>query len=429
MSLIFAMVFATRRNKSHVQVCAFWVMFIMVILCYADAIYTLPDVECWNEKVWALVLVQIAVPMLPLVIIKMLSYMLNYDYDRYHFDALYTIPLMAGVTLFSLVMIMGTDIAANLEYAIDRQGYIPPHDRPIEAAFYYLTVHLYFTLIFIEGVAVFIFAIYQRIKMGNKIGQVRRFFRGEAVRPAYLIIAAIINFCIVFAIRVVLQLCHLYVGTAFNILYSLYVAWIIYWVGFTCFISEMPTLTFRAVFGPFSLTMEGIEQMLHDKTSDLPDQHQRWLPAVRNLVEEKRLYLDPDISVDRVAKMLGTNQAYVSRAVNRELGITFRDYINDLRIEYAKQYMLANPQLKQTEISEACGFTDAVTFNKRFKQHENIPPRDWMERALQRLAAGLPAETQDYDAEPHKSRLAEVRYKSRIEARETIIRQFQQDNK
>ncbi len=94
-------------------------------------------------------------------------------------------------------------------------------------------------------------------------------------------------------------------------------------------------------------------------------------------MEGEKAYLQADISIEKVAAHLGTNRFYISRLVNVEKSMSFRDYVNSLRIEYAKNYMKAHPDVNQEHIAEACGFSSASYFNRKFKLITGISPLDW----------------------------------------------------
>ncbi len=61
------------------------------------------------------------------------------------------------------------------------------------------------------------------------------------------------------------------------------------------------------------------------------------LYRVEKIVSEKRLYLNPSISLEMVAKEAYSNRTYLSNALSRKKGIKFKEYINGYRLRYAEQ--------------------------------------------------------------------------------------------
>ncbi|MGN0201791.1 MAG: helix-turn-helix domain-containing protein [Candidatus Cryptobacteroides sp.] len=88
-------------------------------------------------------------------------------------------------------------------------------------------------------------------------------------------------------------------------------------------------------------------------------------------------YLTPGITLNELSQQIGTNRTYLSEYVNNVCGKTFRDWISDLRIEYAKRLLVQNPQMKIQEISEKSGFLSLSHFTRIFKETEGCTPAQW----------------------------------------------------
>ena len=93
---------------------------------------------------------------------------------------------------------------------------------------------------------------------------------------------------------------------------------------------------------------------------------------------DKKVFLQPKLSLDDVAEELHSNKTYVSKMVNNTYNMSFSDYINTLRIDYAEQYLLHNRNAKQSDIAAACGFPDASAFNNVFKKITGVTPKIWL---------------------------------------------------
>ncbi|MEO6075674.1 MAG: AraC family transcriptional regulator, partial [Dokdonella sp.] len=63
-------------------------------------------------------------------------------------------------------------------------------------------------------------------------------------------------------------------------------------------------------------------------TRDWHAQGQLWLDRTA----AELWWRDPDLGLDRLARLLGTNTAYLSRALNEGLGLSFNDAINRMRV-------------------------------------------------------------------------------------------------
>ena len=87
-------------------------------------------------------------------------------------------------------------------------------------------------------------------------------------------------------------------------------------------------------------------------------------------------FADPAMSLDVLAEHFNLSSYYVSRFFSQYAGVTFREYVSNLRIEYAKQ-LLRETDLPVKEIVMEIGYQDASTFSKRFKYVVGVPPGEF----------------------------------------------------
>ena len=67
------------------------------------------------------------------------------------------------------------------------------------------------------------------------------------------------------------------------------------------------------------------------------------------------------------------SKSYLCRILKEELGCTFTEYTNRLRIERSKMY-LHRSDMSLSEIACAVGFDDQSYFTRIFKRQVGIPP-------------------------------------------------------
>ena len=80
-----------------------------------------------------------------------------------------------------------------------------------------------------------------------------------------------------------------------------------------------------------------------------------------------------------------TNKSYLSKAINLMTGQNFRQFINTYRVNYSKELMRGNRDLKVLEVAVMSGFHSSVTFGMAFKLNCGETPGEY----LQKLRAGL----------------------------------------
>lgn len=88
-----------------------------------------------------------------------------------------------------------------------------------------------------------------------------------------------------------------------------------------------------------------------------------------------------DISLQSLADALHVSHFYISHIFNERLHISFRDYINSLRIEKACELLKASEQ-NITEIAYEAGFNSTRTFDRCFLKFKEISPKKYREQLL-----------------------------------------------
>lgn len=123
--------------------------------------------------------------------------------------------------------------------------------------------------------------------------------------------------------------------------------------------------------------------------SEKPRQKNQQIPAsqtsillhqLESLMLTDRLYLDPEISISKLAKHLSTNEKYLSQLFNQQLKSTFYDYINSLRIIEACRMMTTTgkPTKSVDQIAEDAGFRSRSVFYNAFKKYTGVTPAFFM---------------------------------------------------
>lgn len=83
------------------------------------------------------------------------------------------------------------------------------------------------------------------------------------------------------------------------------------------------------------------------------------------------------ITIADVARETGTNRTYISSFINTHYNMSFREWVNELRLEYAKELMRNSPELAMREVARLAGYLSLSYFTKTFKETEGITPGKW----------------------------------------------------
>lgn len=112
------------------------------------------------------------------------------------------------------------------------------------------------------------------------------------------------------------------------------------------------------------------EQVSNDDSAALKDAVNRSMTErIIALVENDKIYLQPDLKLDDVAQMMHTNRTYIYQAVNQQMGISFNEFINRYRIAHAKRLMASDPTLSMNDVALLSGFASLSSFYRNMKKY------------------------------------------------------------
>ena len=120
-------------------------------------------------------------------------------------------------------------------------------------------------------------------------------------------------------------------------------------------------------------------ELHHDVYAEIYDRLTRWF-------DEKKPYLQDDLSLLDAAREIYTNKVYISRAVSKFSGKNFCQFVNYYRVRYAKQTFLDDPTLRVSDLSVMSGFHNPVSFNMAFQMFEHMTPGEWCNDQRSRLS-------------------------------------------
>lgn len=130
-----------------------------------------------------------------------------------------------------------------------------------------------------------------------------------------------------------------------------------------------------------------IEQPMKDVLREEPVQPKNHIKTGKEAFAllEKRIelwiankgFIEQGITIDVLSAKLITNQKYLSTYINTYKKQTFREWINELRIEEAKILLLQYPEMTLKDISSRVGFSDKSHFLHQFKKLTDESPTNW----------------------------------------------------
>ena len=98
-------------------------------------------------------------------------------------------------------------------------------------------------------------------------------------------------------------------------------------------------------------------------------------------INTNKYYLDATLTLQKLATHLGTNRQYLSNYINRVKGKTFYEYINDFRLEEAKNILdnwdNEHPR-SMDDIAALSGFNSYSTFLRSFVKKYDVSPSKYL---------------------------------------------------
>ena len=101
------------------------------------------------------------------------------------------------------------------------------------------------------------------------------------------------------------------------------------------------------------------------------------MQRIITLMEEEKPYLNSDLKVSDLADRLSINSRNLSDCIRKTTNNSFANFINAYRIEYAKQLMREQPDIKISEVFLSSGFANETTFFRIFKAVTGMTPNEW----------------------------------------------------
>jgi AraC-like DNA-binding protein len=105
-----------------------------------------------------------------------------------------------------------------------------------------------------------------------------------------------------------------------------------------------------------------------------------YLVKLNRLMATERLYLEGDLSLKSLADRVNISPHHLSQVLNEKLRKTFYDYVNEQRVEYAKQALLNEPERSIAHIAFESGYNSKNSFYNSFKRHTGTIPSEYRRR-------------------------------------------------
>lgn len=133
------------------------------------------------------------------------------------------------------------------------------------------------------------------------------------------------------------------------------------------FLARSPGYVMRARARLMLILQRFMEMLVYEV-----DTH-RFDPRVKQAIRFVTEHYAENLKISEVAAAVSLNPVYFGTLFKRETRLTFRDYLNTIRINQAED-MLRAGKWNVTEVAAHCGFADVFYFSRLFKKYKGVPP-------------------------------------------------------
>jgi len=120
-------------------------------------------------------------------------------------------------------------------------------------------------------------------------------------------------------------------------------------------------------FKRFDDIVKKLEERKSLKSDELADK-------ITNIINE--MYMDQNLSITKIAELSNMSTTHLGRMFKKLTSKSIVDYINEIRIEKAKELLISS-QSSVNEISEQTGFTTSSYFYTVFKKYTSMTPNEF----------------------------------------------------
>ena len=99
---------------------------------------------------------------------------------------------------------------------------------------------------------------------------------------------------------------------------------------------------------------------------------------LHRIMETEKPYLDPDIRLDTIAKLMDVSRHHASQVINEHFSTHFFDFINQYRIREAERLLTVEKSKESIKnIAYSSGFNNRISFYKAFKKMVGTTPTEY----------------------------------------------------
>ena len=158
---------------------------------------------------------------------------------------------------------------------------------------------------------------------------------------------------------------------------------LIYWIGYQA-ILQLRLLKERKDLRKQLNFQHVIKETISKKEEEKDADKKILFDKIHSLIEEKKLFIEPKLNADYLANELDISSSKLSSIIKLFSDKNFNDYINEFRIELAKELLIHKDYINYTitSIGLESGFNSKSSFYATFKKHTGLTPTEYQKSLI-----------------------------------------------
>lgn len=380
-----------KRHKTTSDRLMMWIMGLLAASFFCGSHHMDPNPNYKMLAIYDVVLQFSSLAVFPIVCLYVRS--CYEDHTITWVPYLSTVPSLVLLLLsFILTLMLGLDRCAELT-ELYLKGIINRNALdPIEFSYVVVTYQVYFVTFFVS-LSVSLICVFARLFTGKfKFQHIVAFLRGEKSSfIANVICLFFVIFFILWGVSLIFPNVFTNTLSIWSSVYALVTSLLLFMVGYVTAVPALPGgyINLDRLQHPFSAMRQSTQEFLQGIDSGpmagvATSGYDKIMDSFRKYMDKDYGYLNPTLSIEEIARVLNTNRTYVSKLVNLYYGMTFRDYLNKKRLDYAKQLMADEPDASLEYIAAKSGFQSSTQFIRKFRETEGLTPTVWKQTMMQK---------------------------------------------
>lgn len=293
--------------------------------------------------------------------------------------------ILLGVVSLVVYGLLGIEESASLIQSLDSRMANPDNLDVLHRAQYVVCTQSYNIMLIVFILITLAYIIYHLVADKFKFEHFMPFIKGQ--KPSLVSNMVCVSFALlllVCALRIGLGRYWLISHSGISSMLSTAMALCVFMMGYVGAVPSLPGgyVNMERLMHPFEAMRQPKQEYIASINSGpvvTPPAggYEKLNTQLTDIMNNQQLFLQPELTIEDLATRLETNRTYISKLVNIQYGMPFRDYLNKLRIDYSKHLMQDEPDAVIEYIALKSGFNSSSQFIRKFKEVENMTPSTW----------------------------------------------------